>query len=38
MTGAELSHEETKALAPVGAAKLERVLCRYLRVRAQRAA
>ncbi|HZP19844.1 MAG TPA: purine-nucleoside phosphorylase [Bauldia sp.] len=35
MTGAELSHEETKALAPIGAAKLERVVRRYLRRRAQ---
>jgi purine-nucleoside phosphorylase len=34
MTGAELSHEETKALAPVGAAKLARVIRRYLRERA----
>jgi len=34
MTGAELTHEETKELAPVGAAKLERVLRRYLRERA----
>jgi purine-nucleoside phosphorylase len=30
MTGAELSHEETKRLAPVGAAKLERILRRFL--------
>ena len=30
MTGAELSHEETKALAPIGAAKLERVIRRFL--------
>ncbi len=34
MTGAELSHEETKRLAPVGAAKLEQVVRRYLRDRA----
>jgi len=34
MTGAELSHEETKRLAPIGAAKLERVIRRYLRDRA----
>ena len=34
MTGAELSHDETKALAPVGAAKLGRVLRRFLRDRA----
>jgi purine-nucleoside phosphorylase len=34
MTGAELSHEETKALAPIGAAKLGRIICRYLRDRA----
>jgi purine-nucleoside phosphorylase len=33
MTGAELSHEETKRLAPFGAAKMERVICRYLRDR-----
>src|SRR5258708_327903 len=33
MTGAELSHEETKMLAPIGAAKLERVIRRYLRRR-----
>jgi purine-nucleoside phosphorylase len=30
MTGAELSHDETKRLAPIGAAKLERVIRRYL--------
>jgi purine-nucleoside phosphorylase len=34
MTGDELSHEETKALAPLGAVKLERVIRRYLRDRA----
>jgi len=33
MTGAELSHEETKMLAPIGAAKLERVIRRYLKRR-----
>ncbi len=33
MTGAEISHEETKALAPVGAAKLGRIIRRYLRDR-----
>lgn len=33
MTGAELSHEEIKLLAPIGAAKLERVIRRYLRDR-----
>jgi purine-nucleoside phosphorylase len=33
MTGAEISHEETKRLAPIGAAKLERVVRRYLRDR-----
>jgi purine nucleoside phosphorylase len=33
MTGAELSHEETKALAPIGAAKLGRIVRRYLRDR-----
>ena len=35
MTGAELSHEETKMLAPIGAAKLERVIRRYLRRRSR---
>ena len=30
MTGAELSHEETKRLAPIGAAKLARIVRRYL--------
>ncbi|MEX0852980.1 MAG: purine-nucleoside phosphorylase [Bauldia sp.] len=34
MTGAEISHEETKALAPIGAAKLARIVRRYLRDRA----
>lgn len=33
MTGAEISHEETKRLAPIGAAKLARVIRRYLRDR-----
>ena len=33
MTGAELSHEETKALAPIGGAKLERIIRRFLRDR-----
>jgi purine-nucleoside phosphorylase len=33
MTGAELSHTETKMLAPLGAAKLERIIRRYLRDR-----
>jgi purine-nucleoside phosphorylase len=33
MTGAELSHEETKAVAPRGAKKLERIIRRYLRDR-----
>ena len=33
MTGAEITHEETKALAPIGAAKIERILRRYLRDR-----
>jgi purine-nucleoside phosphorylase len=33
MTGAEISHDETKRLAPIGAAKLERVIRRYLRDR-----
>lgn len=36
MTGAEISHEETKALAPIGAVKLERVLRRFLRDRGLR--
>jgi len=36
MTGAELSHDETKALAPVGARKLEQVLRRFLRDRGLR--
>ena len=31
MSDEELSHEHTKAMAPLGAAKLERVLRRYLR-------
>jgi len=31
MTGAEITHEETKMLAPLGAAKLERIIRRYLR-------
>ena len=30
MTGAEISHEETKAMAPIGAAKLERIIRRFL--------
>ena len=30
MTGAEITHEETKALAPIGAAKLERIIRRFL--------
>jgi purine-nucleoside phosphorylase len=34
MTGEEITHEETKALAPVGAAKLERIIRRYFRDRA----
>lgn len=33
MTGAELSHEETKELAPLGASKIGRVIRRYLRDR-----
>ena len=36
MTGDELSHEATKRLAPVGAAKLERIIRRFLRDRAYR--
>ncbi len=31
MTGAEITHEETKLLAPLGAAKIERIIRRYLR-------
>lgn len=31
MTGADISHQETQALAPLGAAKISRVLCRFLR-------
>lgn len=34
MTGAELSHEETKELAPLGAEKLGRIIRRYLGDRA----
>jgi purine-nucleoside phosphorylase len=34
MTGAEITHEETKELAPLGAAKLGRIIRRYLRDRA----
>jgi purine-nucleoside phosphorylase len=34
MTGAEITHEETKELAPLGAAKLARIIKRYLRDRA----
>ena len=33
MTGAELSHEETKRLGPVGAVKLERILRRFFQDR-----
>ena len=33
MTGAEITHEETKMLAPLGAAKLGRIIRRYLRDR-----
>jgi purine-nucleoside phosphorylase len=33
MTGAEITHEETKMLAPLGATKLGRILRRYLRDR-----
>ena len=33
MTGAEITHEETKMLAPLGAAKIERIIRRYLRDR-----
>lgn len=31
MTGSELSHEETKAMAPLGAAKIETILRRFLK-------
>ncbi len=31
MSDEAISHEHTKAMAPLGAAKLERVLRRYLR-------
>jgi purine-nucleoside phosphorylase len=31
MADEQISHEQTKAIAPLGAAKLERVLRRYLR-------
>lgn len=34
MTGADISHEETKELAPIGAAKIERIVRRYCRDRA----
>jgi purine-nucleoside phosphorylase len=30
MADEQISHEQTKAIAPMGAAKLERVLRRYL--------
>jgi purine-nucleoside phosphorylase len=33
MTGAEITHEETKMLAPLGATKLGRIIRRYLRDR-----
>lgn len=36
MTGGELSHDETKRLAPIGAAKLERIIRRFLRDRGYR--
>ncbi|MEP5514637.1 MAG: purine-nucleoside phosphorylase [Bauldia litoralis] len=36
MTGAELSHEETKRLGPVGAAKLQRILRRFFHDRGWR--
>ncbi|MCP4386236.1 MAG: purine-nucleoside phosphorylase [Hyphomicrobiales bacterium] len=36
MTGAELSHEETKQIGPLGAVKLERILRRFLRDRGLR--
>ncbi len=31
MSDEKISHEHTKAMAPIGAAKLERVIRRYLR-------
>jgi purine-nucleoside phosphorylase len=31
MSAENISHEHTKAMAPLGAAKLERILRRYLR-------
>jgi purine-nucleoside phosphorylase len=34
MTGAEITHDETKLLAPIGAAKIERIIRRYFRDRA----
>jgi purine-nucleoside phosphorylase len=34
MTGAEITHEETKQLAPLGAQKIGRIIRRYLRDRA----
>jgi len=33
MTGSDITHEETKMLAPIGAAKLERIVRRFLRDR-----
>jgi purine-nucleoside phosphorylase len=36
MSEETLSHEHTKAMAPLGAAKLERVLRRYLAAEAAR--
>jgi len=36
MTGAELSHDETKATAPQGAVKLERIFRRFFKDRAGR--
>jgi purine-nucleoside phosphorylase len=36
MTGADISHEETKTLAPIGARKIERILQRYLRDRREK--
>lgn len=35
ITGAEITHEETKAMAPIGAAKLDRIIRRYVRERSE---
>jgi purine-nucleoside phosphorylase len=36
MTGAEISHDETKRLGPIGAAKVERILRQFLHDRGYR--